>query len=553
MPRWFGKFVLVMLVAALAVLQLGAGMKAYAAEPAGIQVSKVFNGSVGARSWYEYRSSEYVPGKGTRLIIVLGDNGQTGKDVAMTGDWIEIAEKDGGIAIFPDPQNGVWSLEDIAFLRELYGNCTSGTYSIASASRYIVGTGAGGKLAAEWAVQDTARFAALATVNAPAADLGALKPANQPLPVLMLSASGTFDQQTVEYFKNANGVTAAKAGTNEVKYFKQGGAPWNEDFTKTNYIRLVTKQASGPEASRFVWNDLFNTVRRWATIEGQGTLRARKVAADIGLVRIVEQDTINNLSREAFVYIPSQVKTGKIAAPVPVVMLFHGVTANGEYHADQTEWWKIAEKYNFILYSPTGVNNRWDVGNWDGKIRDLEYFSGRIDEFVANGITVDGKNYRIDSGKIYLTGFSNGCRMVNTMAMKYPEKITAIAGFSAPANPGKDADPAVVKPVPVWLGLGEKDENIPVRHFDKDMLVLLDFWKGLAGCGPDEIPVVTSDSILGISGNLVTRIYKSGSVEIRFTDEKNIVHGMPNELPEKVWVEFFARYKKQDGASVEIR
>ncbi|MDR3564296.1 MAG: PHB depolymerase family esterase [Negativicutes bacterium] len=553
MLRWMRTPLLLLFMALMVFSLMGIGMKAQAAELAGTKQSKVFSGAIGERSWYEYRSSKYVPGAGTNLIIVLGDNGQSGKDAAMGSDWLKIAEQDGGVVIFPDSAKGVWSPDDTAFLRELYAFCTSNTYSIAGASRYIVGMGAGGKLAAEWAAQDTGRFAALATVDAPAADLRALKLANLPLPVLMLNANGAFDTALVSYFKAANGTNKGDVYKTELKYFKRGSAPWNDDFSKTNYIRLVTKATGGAEASRLVWNELFNTVRRWATIEGEGTLRVKRLAADMGMVKVVEEDGINHRSREAFVYIPSQVKNGTITTPVPIVMLFHGVTANGEYHADQTEWWKVAEKYNFILYSPTGINNRWEVGNYGSGIKDPEYFAQRIDDFASEGITVAGKQYKIDGSRVYLTGFSNGCMLSNTMAMKYPEKIAAIAAFSAPVDPQKVADPAKAKPVPVWLGLGDKDGFIATRSFDKGMQAMFDYWKNLAGTDPGEVPVVKTSSMLGVADNVVTKIYKSGSVELRFSDEKNIIHGMLNELPEKLWVEFLSNYKKEDGVSVDLR
>jgi poly(3-hydroxybutyrate) depolymerase len=472
--------------------------------------------------------------------------------MAENTDWIDIAEKDGGIVVFPDSKDGKWTDGDIEFLRQLYSTCTSGTYAVEGASRYIVGTGAGGTLAAKWLVQDTNKFSALALIDAETVDLTGINKLNIPLPVLMISKEGNFDSGLTEYFKEANKVTDTDRKKNDVKYYRNDSQPWNNDFSKTNYVRQITTSKNTEQLSQFIWDELFNTVRRWLTILNEGTLREKKLASDMGMRRIEEHDIINNVDREALVYIPTAVKSGKIAGPIPIVMLFHGVTATGEYHADQAEWYKAAEKNNFILYVPTGVGNRWNAGiASNGTMNDIGYFGTRIDDFAVNGIKVGDSTYKVDGSRIYVTGFSNGSFMTNAMAAAYPEKIAAIAGFSGPLDP-KTVDPAKAKALPVWLILGNKDPYINAVKWDTQMLALGAYWRGLAGCQSDEVPEVKYHTAFGIKNNIKTEVYKSGSVEFRYSIEDNIVHGMVNEFPEIIWDEFFSRYQKSGNISIEI-
>jgi polyhydroxybutyrate depolymerase len=86
----------------------------------------------------------------------------------------------------------------------------------------------------------------------------------------------------------------------------------------------------------------------------------------------------------------------------------------------------LADKYNFIVVYPYGIEKNWNDGRknvtdpaHEQNIDDVGFFSALIDNLTSE--------FNIDAKRIYVTGISNGAMMSYRLAFEIPEKIAAIA------------------------------------------------------------------------------------------------------------------------------
>jgi len=501
------------------------------------------------RTWTEVRSSLYDREGGTRFFIVLPPSNQAGAGVVETGftdypAWKDIAEKDGAILILPDPgADATWNASDLACLEAIYTHCHG--YVLEGASRYIAAYGDAGIPVSLFAVKHTDWIAGAAFIRADIAaigDPGTIK-SNLPLSVQIINTTCKNTTILTEYFKAANGADQAKhADANETVYYKSGSSAWNSDYSKSHFVQVINNRSNGFPS--FIYNNLFRAVARWKTISAEGTLRAKVRAGDIaGFEKIAEK---GNPGRDAFVYVPSAVRNGAVAGPVPMVMLFHGRRCNGEYFMDQTEWFRTAEQNDFIVYAPNGLVYNWNIDNKESIPDDYAYFSNRIAGFIASGIAVGERTYPVDAARIYVFGFSNGSFFSSQLIMKYPEKIAAAALWAGGSNPSIVKDKAE-QALPVWYGIGSADNYY--NEWKKDGEAMIGYFIDLAGANPKN-KTTTYYPAFGIANLIKTDIYTGGSVEIRQSEAANIIHGIINEYPNHIWNDFFSKYKKQEGKSV---
>lgn len=500
------------------------------------------------RTWTEVRSSLYDGEGGVRLFIVLPRSDQAGTGIVRTGfpgytEWKNIAETDGGILIFPTPREGAkWDASDLAYLEAVYDHCNVG-FKIEGASRYIAAYGDAGIPVSLFAVKRTCDIACAAFIQADISDINDknIIKSNLPLAVLAVNSKDKKMAGLVDYFKTANGTDRTKkANANDVVYYRSGSSPWNADYSKSHFVRVINRKSD--DYPSFIYTTLFRKVARWKTISGEGTLRGRVRAGDIpGFEKITENSTPK---RTAFVYVPTGVRKRSITGPVPLVMVFHGRRCTGEYIMDQTEWFRTAEKNNFIAYAPNGFVYDWSFDTED----DHSYFSNRIDEFVKTGITVGGSTYRIDADRIYAYGFSNGSFFISQMILKYPGKLAAAALWAGGFNPST-VKGKVDKAIPVWYGIGATDHYY--SEWEADWEAMMVYLIDLAGADPKNKTTKYYDAF-GITNLIKTDIYTGGTVEIRQSLAPNIVHGTINEYPNYIWNDFFSKYKKQNGNSVQV-
>ncbi|HTL88034.1 MAG TPA: PHB depolymerase family esterase, partial [Leptolyngbya sp.] len=90
--------------------------------------------------------------------------------------------------------------------------------------------------------------------------------------------------------------------------------------------------------------------------------------------------------------------------PVPLVLVFHGYGSQGKDLEKSSGIDQIADRENFIVVYPDGLNKRWNVSGTE----DVAFTNSIIQQFQ--------QRYKIDPRRIYAAGVSNGGFLVQRLA-----------------------------------------------------------------------------------------------------------------------------------------
>ena len=164
---------------------------------------------------------------------------------------------------------------------------------------------------------------------------------------------------------------------------------------------------------------------------------------------------IKDQTRHYRVYVPQSYLGDE---PVPVVLVFHMLTASGRTAEWLTHFNQIAEQEGFIVVYPDGYKASWAEGSHlyaadQEQIDDVAFVSALLDELTAQ--------YAVDRERIYATGFSSGGFMAQRLGCDLSDRISAIAtvGATLTANVLRVCSPQ--KPMPVLMIHGLEDGGVP--------------------------------------------------------------------------------------------
>lgn len=164
-----------------------------------------------------------------------------------------------------------------------------------------------------------------------------------------------------------------------------------------------------------------------------------------------ERRTLTSDGRERVfhLYVPASLEQGKVA---PLLICFHGAGGNGV--AELNQFRKLADEHQFLLAGPEGVNRRWNAGCED----EIKATGGADDVgFVRDLIGVLGREYPLDSRRIYGWGFSNGAALLHRVAAERPDMFTAIAAAGAAMAVNTSASLVPGPPVSILILVGGED------------------------------------------------------------------------------------------------
>jgi polyhydroxybutyrate depolymerase len=118
------------------------------------------------------------------------------------------------------------------------------------------------------------------------------------------------------------------------------------------------------------------------------------------------------------------------ARPTPLVLAFHGIGLNAEEMIRISGLSKQADTAGFIVVYPngTGESKSWNGGHCCG-----EAAKNNVDDvgFVRALIEQLAGSVKLDAGRIYATGFSNGAIMVYRLGCELSDRIAAIGPVAA--------------------------------------------------------------------------------------------------------------------------
>lgn len=133
-----------------------------------------------------------------------------------------------------------------------------------------------------------------------------------------------------------------------------------------------------------------------------------------------------NEKRRYIIYLPHAYHT-KADKNFPVVFNFHGGGMTMTEHMFYTGMNETADKNEFIVVYPQGIEQDWNVGFG------MSYKNGTNDVgFVDDLLNSLTEEYRIDKHRVYATGLSRGGFFTHRLAAELPERFAAIASIGAP-------------------------------------------------------------------------------------------------------------------------
>jgi poly(3-hydroxybutyrate) depolymerase len=348
------------------------------------------------------------------------------------------------------------------------------TWHTMNDTKYFIGFGTGASMAYTLASCAPDNVAAVWGMGGELSKKAVEKAVWDAVPVYLVDAS----IGTVDYFKRANEATEIEG---EDGWFRNQVNPLQS-------IKIVTKAMDITDI-RAVWEELFLKVRRPNT-GAHGNCEYRIDMKKAGFEIYLDDDRLKDgMVHTWFTHVPSLVKKAK-GEKVPLMVFMHGGSDNPEEAAEMSKFHELGEEEGFITVYPWASNS----AGWNMQLLDIEGENKDDDGYIIALIDYMIANYPVDKHRIYLSGFSNGAGMAQTVAMLHPEKIAAICHIDS-NWPGErlgssDFNPMIEKPfsialkkqsefpyrMPVWYTYGTREPSYPV-YAKCSQQHQYDFWK----------------------------------------------------------------------------
>lgn len=299
-----------------------------------------------------------------------------------------------------------------------------------------------------------------------------------PVPAYLTGAS----PEAEDYF-----VSACKAAVSEEN---EAGRIYRNAQNPSQHVTVLKKSRGfDGELLGEAWDVCLSKVRRLNTGE-HGDCDLRTNMEDPGFVWFLEDTSLDGRPHTWLVHIPESVRGrtgGDRTKDIPLLVFYHGGSDNPQEAAEMSRFHELGEKEGFITVYPWGS----DRAGWNSSM-DPE---GEDDVAFGKALILRMlRDYPIDASRVYLSGFSNGAAMAQTMAMIFPEMIAAICHIDS-NWPGTRVGPSQVDykdivpmaeaikkkekydfRMPVWYTYGTREPSYPVYRGCSQQHQY-DFWK----------------------------------------------------------------------------
>lgn len=541
-------------------------------------------------------------------VLVLGGNGRTADDLLRESGWCALADarpdREKFIVVFLEPEDGVWHIDepygktdgDAAYVNEVYLAAGQRYLCCIHESKfYLAGCREGGVVAQMAAMSNPAVYAGLSSVGGSAVAPQYMAAAAQdyctqmngfidenhrknirkgevPLPTWIIDdpvvPTGT-DAGTAAYWRAACGTEGAarevRPGVRE--YIRTAEVPYAPNQEKEAFRVWTSSWDSASENDAKAMQEeirqfLFSQ-RRWMS-GPVGDLRVTKNPEhDLGMEYHYEK--IDGWMREWYVYVPESVKQHP-EIKVPLVLAMHGYTCSGEIYAGNSEWYKVAAQYGFIVVHPTALQGKVDMENkvidpdftplpaWnifaeDDRPDELHFFDTLLDRMIAE--------YPVDPSRVFATGHSWGSLMTHLLALARPERFAAVAPCSGVFFGGAEKRimplPCVknrpdVK-IPVWMFCGEEEpwlmEAQPTAQNATGYTISMWLKNNHMAA---QIPANWNDCLPDTHDRWNEWEWQQNCIPmVRFTTVEYMPHATMTEMSYRIWEEFFCKFSRMDG------
>ncbi|MFH1320214.1 MAG: T9SS type A sorting domain-containing protein [Bacteroidota bacterium] len=226
----------------------------------------------------------------------------------------------------------------------------------------------------------------------------------------------------------------------------------------------------------------------------------------------------DSINREYIEYVPAIYND---STPVPLVICLHGLGDNMNNFTG-IEMHAVADTANFIVVTPQAIVDNIITGStaWNSGASSYGFeINENIDDvgFLSALIDTVSANYNIDTGRVYVTGFSLGGFMSNRLACELNAKITAIASVAGTIGTALNCNPGRAVPVCHFHGTLDQQVQYTGNPFGIDTENLINYWVTNNNC--DTIPVHTPLPDLVADGYTIDHfLYQNGdnSTEVEF-------------------------------------
>lgn len=288
---------------------------------------------------------------------------------------------------------------------------------------------------------------------------------------------------------------------------------------------------------------LFNKVIRWK--DGpDGTVYDISSREEFyhGGEFIQESITVGITDYPVAVHLPKG-KSCEEVQGLALVILLHGRGEPAWLFAAKNGWDELSDTTGeFVLAIPDSPGNIWHPE------RDRDAFPAMIELLCSK--------YRLDRGRVYLTGFSNGAMMTREAGSIYPELFAALAPWNGPVHLKKEFDNPVFFSklrdegyrMPVWIAVGDKDPAASTDSLKEQLEYML---------SANDCIMTEADNKYGYEpgeikhhGRFETAIFArkdGGEPLVYVTIMKDMPHGAIRE-ESRVCYEFMRRFRRDKGS-----
>lgn len=432
-----------------------------------------------------------------RSLTILMDACSEANVLALMEAWdLEtLAMEKQMILCFPVPPKDGWTGADYARCKQVFDTCQMGmgkpddlplprnafgiptteamlsTWHPMNDTKYVVGIGNGATFALTLAIRNPANIAGvLAEGGHPSLE----NTSESPVPVCLLHAS----PEAEAYFRRVNGEDL----TEKIAGFQVYAGARNP-LTRT----LIPLHKNRVDAGllRSVCENLFLPVRRPNT-SPNGDVEPSMDLNTAGFEYFIHDFRLGDGKKHTwFTHVP--VHAHRPDAGWPLVMFYHGGSDNPAEAAEMSKLHELGEREGFITVYPWGT----DCCGWNSAMdptqADDADFCNRLIDYML-------QHYPVDPERVYLSGFSNGAAMAQTVALLHPEKIAGLfhidsnwpgkyGGYQAvtekdilPFRLGFERKQETDYLMPVWYTYGSREISFPIYR-DSTQQNQYDLWK----------------------------------------------------------------------------
>ena len=411
--------------------------------------------------------------------------------------------------VFDVCQSGMNKSDDLPLLCNNFGIPTKdammSTWHPMNDTKYLIGIEDGADFALTMAMCTPANIAAILVDGG--VPKNGLPRVDSAMPICLINAR----DDVINYFRGVNGEGCESVYDG----FKVSFPDYNPYQLTATPIKEVHFDA---KLIDWVWNNIFVRVRRTNTCEN-GDIEPSMDIKNIGFEYHIHENILGDGKNHTwFIHSPQR------DAPTngwPLVMFFHGGSDNPAEAAEMSKLHELGEREGFITVYPWGT----DCCGWNSSMdphaeNDVDFCERLMNYAIAN--------YPVDPERVYLSGFSNGAAMAQTVALLNPEKVAAL--FHIDSNwPGKYGGYMAVSEMditpfrlgferkkeydfrmPVWYTYGSREISFPVFR-ESTQQNQYDLWKRYNNVPVQSTPAQGEDSPIdcGVKGDVEEVIYPS--------------------------------------------